>query len=306
MSVQPVISGKPVSFDPDKEVRFAVVIYGGMSLAIYINGIVQEMLHFVRATAPGEDLSSNQALLEQSQLFSSERVYRQLGQILNDPDHAPTDLLNEVEHDVQKPIRTRFVIDILSGTSAGGLNAILLAKALANNQKLDAVRQLWLSQADIQELINDKQSLKRESLKRRLTQQIPPQSLLNSNRLYLELLNALDGMDAHGSDAHGSAQQQTSSRSPLVDELDLFSTTTDINGLTVPLSLTDKVVYERRHKCVFHFRYLADDGKARADATKTRETLPRRAILSWPSSRDVPRPFHSRSSQCSSQTSFRL
>src|SRR5690349_15087156 len=146
MNVQSIIPGKPVHFDPVKEVRLAVVIYGGVSLAIYINGIVQEMLRFVRATAPLEDLDSKHALLEQSQLVSSERVYRQLGQILNDPDHKPTDLLNEVEHDAQTPIRTRFVIDILSGTSAGGLNAMFLAKALANNQALDAVRQLWLTQ----------------------------------------------------------------------------------------------------------------------------------------------------------------
>ena len=35
-----------------QEVRFAVVMYGGVSLAVYINGVVQELLHLVRATAP--------------------------------------------------------------------------------------------------------------------------------------------------------------------------------------------------------------------------------------------------------------
>ena len=34
-----------------QEVRFAVVMYGGVSLAIYINGIAQELLRLVRATA---------------------------------------------------------------------------------------------------------------------------------------------------------------------------------------------------------------------------------------------------------------
>jgi len=33
------------------EVRFAVVMYGGVSLAIYINGIAQELLRWVRSTA---------------------------------------------------------------------------------------------------------------------------------------------------------------------------------------------------------------------------------------------------------------
>ena len=33
-----------------REVRFAVVMYGGVSLAIYINGIAQELLKMCRAT----------------------------------------------------------------------------------------------------------------------------------------------------------------------------------------------------------------------------------------------------------------
>jgi patatin-related protein len=35
-----------------EEVRFAVVMYGGISLAIYMNGIAQELLHLVRSTSP--------------------------------------------------------------------------------------------------------------------------------------------------------------------------------------------------------------------------------------------------------------
>jgi patatin-related protein len=255
MSVQQLPPGTPISFDPVQEVRLAVVIYGGLSLAIYINGIVQEMLRFVRATAPLRGPDSDQPLLEESQLVSSERVYRRLGQILNDPDHPAAHLLEAIDNGAHQPIRTRFVIDILSGTSAGGINAIFLAKALANNQSLAELQKLWLSQGDVQELINDQQSLKP-----RLTRQNPPQSLLNSNRMYLELLSALDGMDAHS-----RATGRPSSPSPLVEELDLFSTTTDIRGLTVPLNLTDGVVYERQHKNVFHFKYPADDAQARTD-----------------------------------------
>ena len=46
----PEITLAPV-IDPAKEVRLAVVLYGGVSLAIYINGVAQELLHLVRATA---------------------------------------------------------------------------------------------------------------------------------------------------------------------------------------------------------------------------------------------------------------
>ena len=40
----------------EKEVRFAVVMYGGGSLAIYINGIAQELLKMVRATADDQQI----------------------------------------------------------------------------------------------------------------------------------------------------------------------------------------------------------------------------------------------------------
>ena len=35
----------------EKELRFALVMYGGVSLAIYINGVAQEFYSLVRATA---------------------------------------------------------------------------------------------------------------------------------------------------------------------------------------------------------------------------------------------------------------
>ncbi len=34
-----------------QEIRFAVMIYGGISLAIYMNGVAQELLKLVYATA---------------------------------------------------------------------------------------------------------------------------------------------------------------------------------------------------------------------------------------------------------------
>jgi hypothetical protein len=40
------------SLIPEREIRFAVVIYGGVSLAIYINSVMQEMLYMVRSTPP--------------------------------------------------------------------------------------------------------------------------------------------------------------------------------------------------------------------------------------------------------------
>ncbi len=41
----------PQQAEYTQEVRFAVVMYGGVSLAIYINGIAQELLRMVRSTS---------------------------------------------------------------------------------------------------------------------------------------------------------------------------------------------------------------------------------------------------------------
>ena len=45
----------------EREVSFAVVMYGDVSLAIYINGVAQELLNMVRATAPATVGSANES-----------------------------------------------------------------------------------------------------------------------------------------------------------------------------------------------------------------------------------------------------
>src|SRR5215813_1856026 len=147
-----------------QEVRFAVVMYGGVSLAIYINGIAQELLSLVRATSKaGRDQDGTRVSLSGSisdtndplALKPTERVYRQLSYILaNQSLHeecrqlAPDKLTAKLEQlagDNNRPLTLRFVVDILSGTSAGGINAIYLAKALANDQSIEQLKQLWIN-----------------------------------------------------------------------------------------------------------------------------------------------------------------
>jgi patatin-related protein len=222
------------------------VIYGGVSLAVYINGVVQELLRIIRATSPATPNGSAPLVTD---LKPSDRVYRMLGQALGSPTETPDEILRRLLDQPQspEPIRTRFMVDILSGTSAGGINAVFLAKALANNcADLSQLAGMWLKQADILTLINDKRSLMGP-----LSKQDPPKSLLNSSRMYLLLLEALDEMDRGA---------PVDSPSPLVDKLDLFSTATDISGLRLPIALTDQVVDERRHRNVFHFQHPSLDG----------------------------------------------
>jgi hypothetical protein len=74
----------PTTLGPDREIRFAVVMYGRVSLAIYINGVAQELLNLVRATAPkSDDPDETELLLSESELTGAAKVYRKLGRFLN-------------------------------------------------------------------------------------------------------------------------------------------------------------------------------------------------------------------------------
>jgi patatin-related protein len=220
-----------------KEVRFAVVMYGGVSLAIYINGIAQELYNLVRATATRTDgEGAKRYLFKEEELGGAGKIYRQLGEKLD----------------------ARFVVDILSGTSAGGINAVFLAKALANGESFEQLRDLWIQEGDIGVLINDRASgLDQEGLKF----SGEPASLLNSQRMYYKLLYALDTMNPDlpaGESARGI-------HSPYMDELDLFVTATDIRGLVQKTRLAGGITEEYRYKNVFRFRYATSEAAGGAD-----------------------------------------
>src|SRR6266850_3443850 len=95
-----MVSSATPPVDYTYEVRFAIVMYGGVSLAIYINGIAQELFHLVRST--GKDATELNALLfdaadgpnessdKSNRLSGTERVYRKLSYLLADQE-----LLNE-------------------------------------------------------------------------------------------------------------------------------------------------------------------------------------------------------------------
>ena len=114
----------------EKELRLALVCYGGISLAVYMHGITKEVWHLLRASrahAAGEEATA-----------PSERVYRAL--------------LAEIE--ATSDTRLRVLVDIIAGASAGGINGIFLGQAIATGQSLDPLTDLWLTSADVEALID--------------------------------------------------------------------------------------------------------------------------------------------------------
>jgi patatin-related protein len=246
----------------EREVRFGVVMYGGVSLAIYINGVAQELFQLSLATAQNTAPGSEHLLLEPAPAGTA-AVYRQLARLLS----LPAQHLREVDRALRAgaqalpllqqagPIRLKFVVDTISGSSAGGINGAFLGKALANNLDLAGLQKLWVEQGDILKLINDDHSI--DASTPGLSAAKKPQALLNGQRMLQQLLAALDGMDraapcASPPSATGTARPV---RSGHVSELDVFLTTTDVRGLPVGLRLADGLVTEYEHRRVFSFRY---------------------------------------------------
>jgi len=242
------------------EARFGVVMYGGVSLAIYINGVANELYEMCCATpkVDGEAPAEN----------STRAVYRRLSWLLRNPElrsqylaftdgrgDDPFDAACNPKDTLLRNDRQRFVVDVIAGTSAGGINGIFLAKALANGEAFAPLKDLWVKEGDIASLLNDRSSYDDIGYAR---DEGPPRSLLNSDRMYLKLLQAMEAMKS-AVPAIGQGE------SALSDELDLFVTTTDIRGTVVPLRLFDNVVYEKRHKQMVHFNYAAADGRALAN-----------------------------------------
>lgn len=262
-----------------REVRFAVVMYGGVSLAIYINGVAQELLKMCRATIADKktvDLKSTERIYRKiSALMANEKLIEHIARLLTEiaesgDTRAEIEQKEKMEREIEKLLDdliadkkessesrplTKFVVDVLTGTSAGGINAIFLAKALANNQDITQLKNMWLDEGDIKVLINDKKSVEKTGLS------VPngAKSLLNSQRMYLKLLEAFDAMG-----------KDNAEESMFTDEIDLFVPMTDFKGVVVPLRLLDKVVEEKRFGQVFQFRYK----KGKADGNDFKKNNP--------------------------------
>ena len=109
----------------DKEVRIALVLYGGVSMATYIYGACHELFRLIRA-AQGDDESPYKEIVED--------------------------------------LSANVTIDIISGASAGGLNGAALAKALVNGSAFDVLERFWIDEGQIERLMNSPKRRNLESL----------------------------------------------------------------------------------------------------------------------------------------------
>jgi patatin-related protein len=114
----------------EKELRLALICYGGISLAVYMHGITKEIWRIARASQAYHD--------GEEPADGSQSVYHKLLQTVSK----------------ECGIELRILVDILAGASAGGINAIFLADAISTGRSLDPLTDLWLTKADVDSLID--------------------------------------------------------------------------------------------------------------------------------------------------------
>jgi patatin-related protein len=113
----------------EKEIRLALICYGGISLAVYMHGITKEVWHLARASRAFHAGDAAER--------GSEAVYRAL-----------------LERIGGSGLELRVLVDILTGASAGGINAIFLAEAISSGRSLEPLTELWLETADVDRLLD--------------------------------------------------------------------------------------------------------------------------------------------------------
>ena len=270
-----------------KELRVALVCYGGISLAVYMHGVTKELWKLVRA----------------SRAFHSDEPCPANG---SDTEHVYRRLFEHAQQ--QHGMRLRVLADIVAGASAGGINGVFLAQAIHSGQSLEPLTELWLQRADVDVLIDPSakpwwrfakfwaapiiwfvlsrpgnvvaQSVARETrreVRAKLSRLIrsrwfePPFGGLGFARLIADALEAM---------------AKSITCPPLLPPgypLDLFVTATDFKGHTETLRLhSPRLVEESEHRLSIGFRALVPTEPGRDLADPLELVFAARATASFP------------------------
>jgi patatin-related protein len=217
---------------PVKEIRLALVCYGGVSLAIYMHGVTKEIHKLLLASvAFGQDRERNPFDEGTTQHLYWERLRELNG---------------------RERVRTRVVVDIVAGTSAGGINGVYLAKAIARNASQDALRNLWFEHGDIGRLLRFPRRLPTRLrfvlfALQAMTHPLGVQPPLRGDEMCRLLYDALAEMDGTSSGVEAPTLV------PRDESVELMVTLTDLKGHRRYIPISDRVVHDKTHRHVMRF-----------------------------------------------------
>ena len=249
----------------ERELRLALVCYGGVSLAVYMHGITKELQKLARASM----------VLHSKTEFEGADTYLQRAEDLAHRETDSETVYYELLRLIQDRINLRVIVDVAAGASAGGINALMLSRAITHDLPLDAHRDMWLKYADIGELLDDRRRPKawskwfmhpaierwsRTILRGLLTDEESREkmSLLVRSTWFRtpfsgatvthRLLEAFEGM---GRQRHAQA-----SLIPTGHQFDCLISVTDLHGYSQTIPLNDPApLNEREHRHLWRFSH---------------------------------------------------
>lgn len=254
----------------EKELRIALVCFGGVSLAVYMHGICREVLKVVRASSALHRITDRSRRAGAAFFDEADP---------SDPEYDTESDYFELLQKIGSRTELRVIVDILAGASAGGINATMLARALSHDLPTLRLRDLWLDNADVTVLlapearagtwskwilkpfiwaaaaiglfdVRDNEVRRKLSLLLRSRWFKPPFHGLGMARLMYDAAAAM-----------GRSKTPNASLMPTGHGLDLFVTLTDYYGYQQHLPIHDPpFVYELEHRHVLHFAYRRRPG----------------------------------------------
>ena len=254
----------------EKELRIALVCYGGVSLAVYMHGVTKEILKLVRASR-----------VYHHDLGRSHKA----GAAYSDLDHPDREtdteeLYFELIQAIGQSLELRVFVDTIAGASAGGINGVLLARALAHDLPVDAHRKMWLEQADIVALMDEKHIAGRwdklfmkplfwaltDKWLARYAPDIEMRQKLQRftrSRWFQPPFSGpiMSGMLLDACRAMGEPKPEGASLLPAGHRLDLIVSVTDFHGYSQNIPLHDPAsIREREHRHILKFSYYQHSG----------------------------------------------
>lgn len=255
----------------ERELRIALVFFGGVSLAIYMHGVSKEILKLLRASSALHRITDRARRLDA-------RFFDQADP--NDPEFDTEADYFELLREIGRKLELRVIVDIIAGASAGGINASMLARAVSHDLPTLPLRDLWLDNADVTVLlapearagkwskwilkpfiwgaaaagmfgaVSDKEVREKISLFLRSRWFKPPFSGPGMAALMYDAATAM-----------GRPERPTASLLPSGQGLDLFVTLTDYYGYRQLVEIHDPaLIYELEHHHVLHFKYRRRPG----------------------------------------------
>jgi patatin-related protein len=216
-------------------IRLGLVMNGGVSLAVWIGGVTRELdrLRIASVAVDREPAGLIPDADDPRRLSGTERLYARLLRILSQ----------------------KVVIDVIAGASAGGINGILLAAAIANGKPLPDLRETWIGVGDFRGLL-------------RPASQPNPPSLMQGDDVVLPEMQAT--LAELYQDARPSPQ----------DYLYLYVSATDLRGYTRQFhDSTNRIFEEREHRRMLRFE-LAPPGGASSPGSAA-------AVFPWANALDL-------------------